>query len=88
MIATVYHSKEEISCSFHFYPDLKYHRGELYGKERILKYVSLYVQDKICICDLLKLHRYLLLADKLQKFKDNKRFNHELSELNDNLLSV
>ena len=64
-----------------FYPDLQYYRRELREHERILKYVSLYVQDKICICILLNLHRYLMLDRRRQELKSHYESAHEILRL-------
>ena len=61
-----YLSDGQLHCEHvHFYPNLRYCRRELTGEERILKFVSLYMQEKICICELLGIQKFLL-ADKLR----------------------
>lgn len=56
-----HHERNSIECEcMHFYPDLRYCRRELQGGQRILKYVSLYMQDALCLCNLLKLQKYFL----------------------------
>ena len=58
--------------TIHFYPDLQFCQRELEDEERILKYISLYAQGKICICSLLKIQRYYLLDQKIRNLKDVK----------------
>ena len=67
MIAYVYYLNDDQVCCEHidFYPNLRYCRRELEGEERILKFVSLYMQEKICLCELLGVQRFLL-ADKIR----------------------
>ena len=67
MTADVYYLvDDQVNCeAMHFYPNLRYCQRELEGDERILKYVSLFVQDGICLCELLVAQK-LLLADKVR----------------------
>ncbi|MCL1995019.1 MAG: hypothetical protein FWG63_02345 [Defluviitaleaceae bacterium] len=67
MIAWVYYQSDgQVNCEcMHFYPNLRYCKRELVGDESILKYVSLFVQDKICLCELLAAQKFLL-ADKIR----------------------
>jgi hypothetical protein len=69
MFAEVHHEYDgSIGCdTMHFYPDLRYCRRELKGGERLLKYVSLYMQDKLCLCHLLKLQKYFLLDENMSE---------------------
>jgi hypothetical protein len=61
-----YQSDGQVNCDcMHFYPDLRYCRRELEGSERILKFVSLYMQEKVCLCELLGIQKFLL-ADKIR----------------------
>ena len=53
----------ECEC-IHFYPDLQYCKNELNGNSRILEYVSLYMKNELCLCNLLKLQR-LLISDSI-----------------------
>jgi hypothetical protein len=77
----------ECECT-HFYPDLRYCRRELQGEQRILKYVSLYLQDELCICSLLKIQQYLL-ADKItSELKNDGELKWQLGKINgDKLLN-
>jgi len=65
-VAWVYYEADgSIECEcMHFYPDLQYCRKELDGEARILEYVSLYKQDKLCLCHLLRVQRFLV-GDKI-----------------------
>jgi len=78
MIANVHYADDGvIACEcIHFYPDLKYCRRELVGDERILKYVSLYMKDELCLCHLLEAQKYLL-ADRMKNEVD-KPLNEDL----------
>ena len=66
MTAYVYYlSDDQVCCEdMVFYPNLRYCQRELEGDERILKFVSLYMQEKICLCELLGIQRFLLV-DKI-----------------------
>ncbi len=47
-----------IHCEcMHFYPDLQYCKRALKDEEQILKYVSQYLRNEICLCDLLLAQR-------------------------------
>jgi len=70
----------ECEC-MHFYPDLHYFRGELEGEKRILKYVSLYMQDKLCLCSLLKIQKFLLLDEKTNELKENSGLRYQLEQM-------
>ena len=61
--------EETDSFELKFYPNLQYCQRELNERENILKYVSLYVQDKINICALLKIQKYLFLDKGRQELK-------------------
>ena len=65
MTAYVYYlNDDQVNCEhMHFYPNLRYSNRRLKGSERIMKFVSLYVQGKICLCELLGIQKYLA-ADK------------------------
>jgi len=55
-----YESKGSLYCGcMHFYPDLRYCRRKLKGAMKILRYVSLHMQDKLCLCNLLKIQKIL-----------------------------
>ena len=88
MSAEVYYEMDgNIECEvYEFYPDLRYSHRELTGKRRILKYVSLYVQDKICLCALLKIQKYLMLDAKIASLKENHNLQFDLDRIGDDLL--
>jgi len=88
MTAEVYYEMDgSVECEvIHFYPDLRYCKRELEGKKRILKYVSLYMQDKLCLCSLLKIQKYLLLDEEKIKLKESYNLQYDLSQFGDNLL--
>ena len=71
MTASVHYlsdTSNTIECEvMHFYPDLRYCKRDLKGGERMLKYVSLYMQDKLCLCNLLKLQTYFLLNKNMSE---------------------
>ena len=69
----------------HFYPDLRYCRRELEGEKRILKYVSLYMQDKICLCSLLKLQTYLPMEKLCRRIKKSYNLSNDLDQVGDSL---
>jgi len=70
----------------HFYPNLQYCRRELKGEKRILRYISLYVQDKLCLCSLLEVNK-LLLADKLlSNCREHHELEYQLGLISDKLL--
>ena len=48
----------------HGYEDLRYCRRELKGEERMLKYISLYIQKKISFCELLRVQK-CIVAEKI-----------------------
>ena len=81
MLAYVHYANNDaIACEvMHFYPDLRYCRRELAGEERILKYVSLYMKDELCLCHLLDAQKYFL-ADELMG-KVNGSMSHDMEEL-------
>jgi len=70
----------------HFYPDLRYCRRELEGEKRILKYVSLHMQDRLCLCSLLKIQKYLVLEEKASELKESYNLQYELNQIGDKLL--
>jgi len=77
-----------VGCEMmHFYPDLKYCRRELEGEQRILKYVSLYLQDKLCLCSLLKIQKYLSADKTINKLKNNFDLEYQLEQVGDKLLN-
>ena len=71
----------------YFYPDLRYCRKELEGKQRILKYVSLHLQDKLCLCSLLKIQKYLWADEIRSELKNDGDLEYQLEEIKDKLLS-
>ncbi len=88
MTANVFYESDGlINCEcVHFYPDLRYCRRELTGGERILKYVSLFIQDKLCLCGLLKIQQYLSLDAGIQALKADQDLKYQLECLEDGLL--
>lgn len=89
MIAYVHYLNDgEVHCDhIHFYPNLRYCRRELKGDERIMKFVSLYIQEKICLCELLGIQKFLL-ADKLREslISDAIKWDGNLDEESKKLL--
>ncbi len=82
-----YESDGAVNCeSVHFYPNLCYCRRELTGEQRILKYVGLFMQEKLCICGLLKIQRYLELDASIMALKADHDLKYQLECLEDNLL--
>ena len=82
-----YESNGTVGCEcIHFYPDLQYCRSELKEQQRILKYVSLQVQGKLCHCALLKIQKYLMLDELISVYKNDSELKYQLRELEDNLL--
>ena len=83
-----YESDGVIECEAGcFYPDLQYCREKLEDETRMLHYVSLYMQDKLCLCSLLKIQR-LLPADKVtSKFKKDHSLQYELDQIEETLLT-
>lgn len=82
-----YESAGTVQCEcIHFYPDLQYRRRAPEGEARILKYVSLYMQDKLCLCSLLKIQKYLLLDEKTDELRADYALRYELSRIDDDLL--
>ena len=75
----------ECEC-IHFYPDLQYCRRELDGEKRILKYISLYEQEKICLCSLLKIQKLIMLDETIDHLKSNYNLHKQLEQINDKLL--
>ena len=76
-----------IGCEcIHFYPDLRYCRRELEGEQRILKYVSLNLQDKLCLCGLLKIQKYLLVDKIRSELKNDYDLKYQLEQIGDKLL--
>ena len=88
MTADVYYESDgSVECEcIHFYPDLRYCRRELDGETRILKYVSLHMQDKLRLCSLLKIQKYLLLDEKRSELKSSFNLQYEMMQIKDNLL--
>ena len=82
MTADIYYNIDgSINCEcMHFYPDLKYCRRELEGETRILKYISLYIQDKFCLCSLLKVQKYLSADKIMDGLKDDYNLKYELEQ--------
>ena len=89
MVANVHYlSGDKVYCeSIDFYPNLRYCHRELKSDERILKFVSLYMQENICICELLGIQKFLL-ADKLREslISDAIKWNSSLDEESKKLL--
>ena len=87
MTANVYYESEgSVNCECtNFYPDLRYCKRDLTGNSRILKYISLHMQDDLCLCSLLQIHRYLNMESEMEKIKQHI-FVHDLEQRNDNLL--
>jgi len=82
-----YEHKGIVNCEcIHFYPDLRYCRRELKGETQILKYISLQMQEKLCLCDLLKIQKYLLLDKKVSELKDDHELKYQLDKIGDKLL--
>ena len=88
MTADIYYEEDgSIECEvMHFYPDLRYCKRELTGETRILKYVSFYMQEKICLCSLLKMQKYFMLDEKLNCLKENYNLHYQLDQIDDALL--
>jgi len=88
MTADIYYEEDgSIECEvMHFYPDLRYCKRELTGETRILKYVSFYMQEKICLCSLLKMQKYFMLDEKLNCLKENYNLHYQLDQIDDVLL--
>jgi len=74
------------SKTIHFYPDLLYYRREFEGDEQILKYISLYMQEKIDLSSLLKIQTYYQLDNKLRSLKKDSALERALSLNLDNRL--
>lgn len=89
MTANVFYIRDgNVACEcMHFYPDLRYCRRELAGEARILKYVSLFLKEKICACALLKLQKYLALDEMLGELKADYDLRYDLERLGDTLLN-
>ena len=82
-----YESGGSVSCEvIHFYPDLRYCRRELEGEQRILKYMSLYLQDKLCLCSLLTIQKYFLVDKIRSKLKNDHELKYQLEQIGDKLL--
>jgi len=88
MTAGIYYEDSgNIDCEImHFYPDLRYCRRELEGEKRILKYVSLYEQKKLCLCGLLKVQKYLMLNERAKELKNDYGLREQLEQVRDELL--
>jgi hypothetical protein len=67
----------ETEC-YNFYPDLRYCRRELEGEERILKFVSLFIQNKLGLTSLLKAQKYLSAEKTVNELKNDGDFKHGL----------
>jgi hypothetical protein len=65
----------------HFYPDLQYCRRELKGDERVLEYLSLFVQGKIEICDFLKIQEYIFMDNECLNLQDNPDLEFNIKEI-------
>jgi hypothetical protein len=90
MTADVYYESDgNVECEcIHFYPDLRYCRRELHGEKRILKYTSLYLQDKLCLCNLLKIQKYLMLDAKATSIVDSSNLEYDLEQLGEKLTNT
>jgi len=88
MTANVYYERNgAVNCDcMHFYPDLRYCRRELEGGTRMLKYLSLYLQDKLCLCGLLNVQKYLLADGIMAGMEKNTDLKYQLDVLGDGLL--
>jgi len=88
MTANVFFVRDgEVDCDhIHFYPDLRYCRRELEGRSRILKYISLFMQDKLHLCNLLQLQEYLALDEKINELKNGSDLPYFLEKIGDKLL--
>ncbi|MDR1246865.1 MAG: hypothetical protein LBK57_07530 [Clostridiales Family XIII bacterium] len=89
MTANVYYEEDghaECEC-IHFYPDLRYCRRELDGETRILKYIGLYMQDKLCLCSLLKIQKYLSSDKQISDLRNSPNLQWDLSQIKDDLLN-
>lgn len=88
MTADVFYEMDGmVQCDcVHFYPDLRYCKRELTGRKRILKYVSLFSQDKLCLCGLLKASEYLHLDHRSKDIKASMDFECQLAMLGDKLI--
>jgi hypothetical protein len=86
MTAGIYYEcNDEINCEvMHFYPDLQYCKRELEGEQRILKYISLYIQEKICLCTLLKIQKYLYFEKNARETASNG-LKYDLEQIGDDL---
>ena len=83
-----YEDEGVVACeSGLFYPDLQYCRKELDGETRILKYMSLYLQDKICLCTLLKIQKLLLAEKLIDRGKHDHDLKYDLEQIQDTLLT-
>ena len=88
MIVDVFCYKNErgmVYCGDAFYLNLRYCRHELENEMRILKYISMYLQDKICLCDMLKLQRYLPLEKMTNDFMKDYDLKYTLERIEDKL---
>ena len=72
----------------HFYPDLRYCKRELEGEARILKYISLHLQDKLCLCSLLEIQKYLLAEKIGSDIKESHDIVDGLKRLGDDLFGL
>jgi len=88
MIASVYYEcNGNIECEvMHFYPNLRYCRRELEGEKRLLKYVSLYEQKKLCLCGLLRVQKYIMLNEKAKELRNDGYLTYQLELIGDKLL--
>jgi len=44
------------------------------------------MQEKLCLCDLLKIQKYLLLDKKVSELKDDHELKYQLDQIGDKLL--
>lgn len=80
MTAQVFYEADgEIHCDcIHFWPDLQYYRGKLDGTARILKYVSHYLKDEICLCSLLKAHTLIHIEEGVKSIVQDSDFQWDM----------
>ena len=83
-----YENNGSVGCeSTHFYPDLRYCHEELKGEARILKYISLFEQEKICLCTLLNIQNYLFADRVVRKTVNCDAIDRDLCSIGENPLT-
>jgi len=83
------HYEDNVSVyweTMHFYPDLQYCRRELKGEKRILEYISLYLKDKLCLCSLPEVQKFLLVDKMRSDYKEHHELEYQLRLIGDKLL--